>query len=175
MSKFVKNLVGNHLKECLQGVDEALFVDVIGLDANRTTTLRRELREKEINLMVVKNSLAHRATEGTPLGEAFEGVEGSMAIVWGSEDLVSLAKQVVALAENPDYQEFQTRGGIMDGGVLSSEAVKQVSKWPSRQEQLGILVGQILSPGAVLAGQLQGPGGNLASQIQEKAKEAEDE
>lgn len=175
MSKYVKNLVSNHLRERLEGVDDALLVDVIGLDANRTTSLRRELREKQIRLMVVKNSLAHRATGSTPLGEAFKGAEGSMAIVWGSEDIVSLAKQVVALAEKPDYQGFQAKGGVMDGAVLSPDEVKQVSKWPSRPEQLSILVGQILSPGGRLVSQLAGPGGALAGQIEKKSKKDEEE
>jgi len=58
----------------------------------------------------------------------------------------------------------------MDGGRLSAEQVKQVSKWPSRQEQLSILLGQILSPGANLVSQLTSVGGALASQIKEKAE-----
>ena len=48
--------------------------------------------------------------------------------------------------------------------------MKAVSKWPSRQEQLSILVGQILSPGAKLSGQLLGAGGKLASQIKKKSE-----
>ena len=51
--------------------------------------------------------------------------------------------------------------------------IKQVSKWPSRQEQLSLLLGQILSPGAVLAGQLIGMGGALASQIKQRVEELE--
>ena len=50
--------------------------------------------------------------------------------------------------------------------VLSSEQVGEVSGWPSRTEQLSILLGQVLRPGASLAGQLTGPAGALASQIQ---------
>ena len=51
--------------------------------------------------------------------------------------------------------------------------IKQVSKWPSRQEQLSLLLGQIFSPGAVLAGQLIGMGGALASQIKQRVEELE--
>ena len=59
----------------------------------------------------------------------------------------------------------------MDGERLSAEEVDQVSKWPSRDEQLSLLVGQILGPGSHLAAQLIGPGGALASQIKQKAEE----
>ncbi len=42
---------------------------------------------------------------------------------------------------------------------------------PSREEQISLLVGQILSPGANLVGALLGPGGKLASQIKQKGEE----
>jgi hypothetical protein len=41
-------------------------------------------------------------------------------------------------------------------------------------EQLSLLSGQILAPGAKLASQLIGPGGALASQIEKKAEEGDD-
>ena len=43
-------------------MNDALLVNVVGLDAIRTTKLRKELRAKNIQLEVVKNSLARRAT-----------------------------------------------------------------------------------------------------------------
>ena len=49
-----------------------------------------------------------------------------------------------------------------------------MSKWPSRAEQLSLLVGQILSPGANLVSQLTSAGGALASQIEQRGKD-EDE
>ena len=56
----------------------------------------------------------------------------------------------------------------------SAERVAEISKWPNRAEQLSILSGQILSPGANLSAQLKGPGGLLASQIEKKSKEGDD-
>ncbi len=53
------------------------------------------------------------------------------------------------------------------------QQVKEVSSWPSREEQLSLLIGQILGPGAKLAAQLLGPGGALASQIKQKSEEEE--
>ena len=72
MSKLVKDLVTKDLRGQLAGVSDALLVNVVGLDAIRTSKLRRELRSKNIHLEVVKNSLARRAAEGTPLAAAFE-------------------------------------------------------------------------------------------------------
>lgn len=174
MSKYVKNLISDHLRNRLQGVDSALLVNMIGMNANANNRLRRELKAKNIEVMVVKNSLARRAVAGTPLAPAFDGLAGTTAICWGSEDIVSLAKEITKFARDTKFAPFAPSGGAMDGEKLSADQVQQVSKWPSREEMLSLLVGQILGPGARLASQLAGPGGALASQVAEKAKGAEE-
>lgn len=173
MSKLVKEMVTKDLRDQLAGVNDVLLVNVVGLDAIRTTKLRRELRGKNIHLEVVKNSLARRATEGTALAPAFEGATGTLAIVWGADDIVALTKEITRFSELKEYEGFETRGGAMDGAKISRAEIKQVSKWPSRQEQLSILVGQILSPGAKLAAQLTAMGGTLASQIKQRVEDLE--
>ncbi|HEX3997152.1 MAG TPA: 50S ribosomal protein L10 [Pirellulales bacterium] len=173
MSKLVKDLVTKDLRSQLAGINDVLLVNVVGLDAIRTTKLRRELRSKNIRLEVVKNSLARRATEGTSIATAFEGMSGTLAIVWGAEDVVSLAKEITRYTELKEFEGFQPRGGAMDGTKLSAPEIKVVSKWPSRQEQLSILLGQILGPGAELSAQLIGMGGSLASQIKQRAEDLE--
>jgi ribosomal protein L10 len=174
MSKYVKDLVSKHYAQRLEGVDDDLVVNVIGLDANQSVVLRKELREKNIQLLVVKNSLAKRASEGTPLAPVFEGAEGSLAIMWGSEDAISLAKEATKLQNDKDYEAFETRGGVMDGEVLSADRVREISKWPSREEQLSLLVGQILGPGANLGSQLLGPGRSLASQVKQVEEKSQE-
>jgi len=173
MSKYLKDLITNELRDRLEGVSDALVVDVVGMEANSNVELRKILREKDIHLLVVKNSLAQRATEGTTLAPAFEGASGTMAVVWGGEDVVTLAKEVTKLAEDQKFKPFAPKGGAMEGAPLTAEDVKAVSKWPSRQEQLSILLGQILSPGATLSAQLLSPGAKLASQIEQKSEEEE--
>ena len=173
MSKYVKNLISEHLRERLSGVQDALLVNMIGLDVNANNRLRTTLREKNIQVMVVKNSLAARATEGTPLAVMFDGLTGSSAICWGGEDIVSLAKEVSLLAKGKEYVAFEARSGVMEGESLSAEQVAEVSKWPTREEQLSLVVGQILAPGARLVSQLTGPGSALASQVFQEGGEGE--
>ncbi len=173
MSKYVKNLIADYLRERLSEVNDALLVNVIGLDANASNRLRSGLRSKDINVMVVKNSMAARATVGTPLGAMFDGLTGTAAVCWGSEDIVSLAKEIAALAKEEQYEAFEARSGVMDGELLTVAQVAEVSRWPSRREQLSLLLGQILSPGATLAAQLNGPGGALAGQIAQKGEESD--
>ena len=127
MSKYVKGLVVQDLRRRLDGVDDAVLVNVVGMEANDTVLLRKQLRDKGIGLLVVKNSLAKRATEGTPLNAAFEGAEGALAIVWGGEDFVSLVKEVTSVDKSGEFEEFAPRGGVMDGEHLTPEKVKEIS------------------------------------------------
>lgn len=174
MSRYVKELIANDISRRLDGVDNALLVNVIGMDANQTVGLRRELRHKNMSLLVVKNSMARRATQGTPLAPAFASVDGTLAVVWGGEDFISLVKEVARLDKSAEYERFAARAGVMDGEQLTPERIREISKWPNREEQLSILSGQILSPGAKLSSQLIGPGGALASQIEKKSEEETD-
>lgn len=174
MSKYVKNLVADHIRSRLTGVNDALLVNVIGVESNAAMKLRTELRSKNINLLVVKNSLAARAVAGTPLDGLFEDATGSAAICWGSADIVSLAKEVTRLIRSDAFKPLEPRGGVMDGSRISAAQIAEVAKWPSRQEQISLVLGQIMGPGGRVAAQLCGPGGALASQIKQKGEGAEE-
>ncbi len=169
MSKYVKALITEAYRKRLAGVSEAILVNVIGMKANTTVKLRSQLRQKGINLLVVKNSLACRATAGTPLAALFEGISGPCAICWGGDDIVSLTKEVVRLAKDDQFKPFQVRAGLVAGRRLSPEQLEEVSKWPTRQELLSMLSGQIIGVGGKLSAQLLGVGGRLASQIEKLA------
>ena len=170
MSKLVKELISDDVKNRLTGVEDLVVVSLAGMTANRAHKLRMELRGKKMQVLVIKNSLARRAAAGTPLAPAFEDLSGPAAIVWGGTDIVDIAKEVTRLAGDKQFEPFAPRGGVMGGSSLTSEEVKAVSKWPSREEQLSLLVGQILGPGGRLASQLSSVGGIRAGQSKEIAK-----
>jgi large subunit ribosomal protein L10 len=170
MSKQVKDLVTSEIRSRLSSVQDCLVVNVVGMNAIATTNLRKALRSRNISVLVVRNNLARKATEGTSLHPAFVDLKGSSAVVYGAEDFVSLVKEIVEIqAKEKEFPGFETRGGVMDGEALDANRVKDVAKWPSRREQLSMLVGQILGPGAQLAAQLKGPGGKLAGQLKKLA------
>ena len=131
MSKYVKNLVTEHLRDRLQDIHNALLVNMVGLDANTNTRLRAELRSKNIQVLVVKNSLAARATEGTPLAPLFAGLSGTAAVCWGSEDIVSLAKEITKLVKDDKYKPFEARGGVMDGERLEAPRSSRSASGPA--------------------------------------------
>jgi len=173
MSKTVKRMLVDDLKRRLEGVGDVIVVSLGNLDAQKTTQLRQALRKKKISLQLVKNSLARRATLGTPLEPALESTEGMLAIAWGGEDVVDLAKELDRLAGVKDFQGFECRGGALDGSRLAADDVKKVAKWPTRAEQLSLLSGQIMAVGGRLAGQLVAAGGMLAGQIVSRVEDLE--
>jgi large subunit ribosomal protein L10 len=161
------------LKSRLNDVGEVIVLSLGKLDAIKTQQLRQALRKKKINLQMIKNSLARRATLGTPLSPAFEQTEGMLAIAWGGEDVVDLAKELDRLTGVKDFEGFEFRGGALDGARLGPAEIKSVAKWPSRAEQLSILSGQISSLASILAGQIGSAGGVLAGQIASRVEDLE--
>ncbi len=175
MSKYVKNLVTGDIKNRLEGVADAILVDVIGMDSAATFSIRKKLREKGISMLVIKRSMAARATEGTTLRPMFDQANGSMAVVWGCEDFVSLAKEIAAIVKSNEFAKFELKGGVMDGDGMSAEQVLAASKWPSRTEQIAMVVGQILSPGGNLVSQITSGGAKIASQVKKLMEQKEGE
>ncbi len=174
MSKFVKQLIIDSVKKRLDGVPYLMLVSLSGVDGNKNKALRANLAEKGISLMVIKNSLARRATEGTLLSPAFDKMDGSYALCWGATDVVALAKELVNLTKDKAYTGFAIKGAVMDGEALSSEQAFEVSKWPTRQEQIALVLGQIVGVGSKLSGQLIAMGGALASQIAKLGEDKEE-
>lgn len=170
MSKFVKDLLTGQLKDELGGVNDVVLISLAGVDANTNSNLRARLRQKKIQVRVVKNSLARRATEGTVLAPAFAKLTGPAAVVWGAEDMVALAKEIISLETDKDFKKVEARGGAMDGAAITAETLKEVSTWPTRPEQLSLLLGQILGVGGALASQIGAPAGEVASQIKQKGE-----
>jgi large subunit ribosomal protein L10 len=173
MSKAMKDMLVDDLKGRLVGVGDVIVVSLGKLDAQKTTLLRQTLRKKRIHLHLVKNSLARRAMSGTPLAPALERAEGMLAIAWGGEDVVDLAKELDRLQGVKDFEGFECRCGALDGARLEAADVKSVAKWPSRAEQLSILSGQISSLGSTISGQILSAGGTLAGQLKSRCEDLE--
>jgi large subunit ribosomal protein L10 len=174
MSKVVKKLVSRDISSRLNGVNDAIVANIVGMTGEENYNIRKTLREQGIGLLVVKRTMAARATDGTSLRPAFDNQAGSMAVIWGCEDFVSLTRTITKLVNSGRFPKLEIKGGVMDGDALTADQVKKVSKWPSRQEQISLLVGQILSPGATLSGQLVGPARKIAGQVKKLIENQEE-
>lgn len=168
MSKQVKEMVMDELRRRLDGARDLLVVDVSRMDAFSTNKLRLSFRDKQINMLTVRNSLAKRVLD--EVGPALEPVlEGPSTLVWGGQDVVALSKEITRWADQIEH--FNVKGGVVEGGRLDTEGVKRLSKSPSREELISQIAGAILGPGGQLAAALLGPGAMLASQIKSLSEE----
>jgi large subunit ribosomal protein L10 len=173
MSKIVKDMLVDDLKKRLDNVSDIVVVSLGRLDAQKTSQLRNTLRKKKIHLQLVKNSLVRRATLDTPIAPAFSKTEGMLAIAWGGEDVVDLAKELDRLSAAKEFEGLECRGGALDGARLEAGDIKRVAKWPPRAEQLSILSGQISGLASTLSGQILSIGGTIAGQISSRVDDLE--
>ena len=175
MSKKVKSLIERDLKNRLGGVDGVGVINPRGINAIKNNQIRRKLREKGLRMTVVKNSLVRRATKDSKLNGFDKLLEGPSAVIYGQASASAIAR--LLLDEKKTDEKIELRGVFFDGEVyIGEEGVKQVSKMPTREEAIGLIVAAMLSPGKKLAGALKGPGSKLGAilkTIEDKAKEKE--
>ena len=171
MSRFIKEHIITELEDQLRDRGEVLVVDVSGLTGNEVNDLRLALRQQDISLLSVKNSLARRACESIGLEALGPVLEGPSTLVWGGEDVVALSREITKWAK--EIGTFEVKGGAVEGKTLDAAGVDKLSKSPGRAELLSIIAGSILSPGGNIAGALLGPGGTVAGQIKSKADDEE--
>lgn len=172
MSKPVKDLITAEYKKLYGDLNSACVVSVVGLDAVSTNRFRGELRSKDIQLRVIKNSLARRAFVDGPLAPLAEALDGPCALVIGAESAIDLAK---VLAEcQKSYPEIELKQGMLDGDPQLI-AVSELAKMKNRTENLAELAMLIASPGRNLAGCLVSPGGRVAGCLKAIADKADKE
>jgi large subunit ribosomal protein L10 len=175
MSKKVKNLVTQELTSRLKDVDGVAVINPRGMNATKNNLLRRALREKGLRMVVVKNTLARRATASSKLAGFDKLLDGPSAVVYGKASIAAIAR--LLLDEKKKDDKLELRGAFFDGEVyVGDKGLETASKLPTREQAIAALVGSILGPGRKLAGALKGPGGKLGAvlkTIEDKAKEKE--
>lgn len=175
MSKFVKNLIIRDLSKRLDGVESVAVINPRGINATKNNQIRRKLHEHGVKMTVVRNTLVKRAIGDGKL-KGFEALlDGPSALVYGQTSISQIAR--ILLEEKKADERIELRGIFFDGEVyVGDKGVEQVSKLPTREEAIAIVVACVLNPGRKLAGILKGQAGKVAAlikTIEEKAKEKE--
>jgi large subunit ribosomal protein L10 len=168
MSKRIKNMLVDDLRQRLGETRDLLVVDYSRLDGVTETNMRLKLRKQNIRMLGVKNSLARKVLEDLGLAGLAPYLSGPSTLVFGGPDIVALSKEIAKWAK--DLEPLQIKGGIVDGTAMNPAEVDALSKSPSREELLGKIVMLALSPGAQLAGALLGSGGVVAGQVKSIAE-----
>ena len=84
MKKEVKDTIIVELGQKLKEYPHFYLVDLTGLNAEKTSDLRRKCFKSEIKLMVVKNTLLHKAFEAADIDYSplYDSLKGSTAVMF---------------------------------------------------------------------------------------------
>ena len=122
--------------------------------------LRKVVRDAGGKYRVLKNKLAGRASKGTPVEAALQGLKGVSSVAYTSGDPVALTKAISTWVT--DNAEFTFKLGIVDGKVISIEEIKQLATMPGRDELFSKLLFLINAPAQRLATVIAATGRDLA-------------
>ena len=161
----VKRLAGE-----LEGSTSAIIGTFEKLTVAQDFELRKVVRGAGARYRVVKNKLAARASQGTKVEEALQGLKGVSSIAYTSGDPVALAKALSAWVEA--NAQFAFKLGIIDGKVIGIEEVKRLATMPGKQELYAKLLFLINSPAQRLATVLNATGRDLAVVLNQGVKES---
>lgn len=169
MSKPIKAMIEEELRQRYAGLDSACVVDLTGLSIQSQEAIRGALREKSGSVQVVKNSLARRALRGTALEPIGDVLEGPCALVTTTESLIDVARVLVDAAK--EFTELGLKQAIVDGDPDLATVV-EVSKMKGRVELLGELAMLVSSPGRAIAGCLGSPQSKIAGCLKAMVEKA---
>jgi large subunit ribosomal protein L10 len=175
MSKPVKEMMTRDLGARYVRAENAVWIELVGVDGLTTNAFRRELRARHMRLEVVKTALFRRACAGGPMAKLADKVTGPVALVTGGESAVDVAKLLDDWLPKLS-QKLRLRGALLDGEYLDEAACKDLSKMPTRHDLHCRIVRLILTPGGNVVAAALGPGANIAGILKalvEKLEKAE--
>jgi ribosomal protein L10 len=159
MSKQIKQMEMDALKQTFGGVRDLVVLSIQGLTSQADNQLRLTLRKKRIRLHQVKNSLTRRVLD--ELGMKVVGYwEGPTTLAWGAGSLAELSRELDTLLKKNEKVKF--KGAIAEGQAVT---FRQALAMPTRAEAAGRVLSLALSPARRVASQILAPAARVAAQI----------
>jgi large subunit ribosomal protein L10 len=144
----------------LEKSTSAIIGTFTGLTASKDFDLRKTVRAAGGSYHVVKNKLAARASAGTKVEQALQGLKGVSSVAYTSGDPVALAKALSTWVK--DNAEFTFKLGIVDGKVITIQEIGDLANMPGKEELFSKLLFLINSPAQRLATVINATGRDLA-------------
>jgi large subunit ribosomal protein L10 len=160
LTKAKKAIQIDHLAHELAGSTSAIVGTFAKLTVSQDFELRKVVRGAGGRYRVVKNKLAARASQGTKVEQALQGLKGVSSVAYTSGDPVALAKALSTWMQ--DNAEFTFKLGIVDGHVITVEEVKQLATMPSKEAIFAKLLFLINAPAQRLVTVMNAAGRDLA-------------
>ena len=160
MKKEVKDTIIVELGEKLKEYPHFYLVDLTGLNAEATSNLRRKCFKSEIKMVVVKNTLLHKAFEASDVDFAplYGCLKGTTAVMFSQTANVP-AKLLKEYAKDgvPSLKAAYAEESIYVGADKLSELVALKSK----NEVIAEIVALLQSPAKNVVSALQSGAGTL--------------
>jgi large subunit ribosomal protein L10 len=160
LSRASKKVKVEKLAGELEHSTSAIIGTFAGLTASKDFELRKAVRSAGGSYHVVKNKLAARASQGSKIEAALQGLKGVSSVAYTSGDPVALAKALSTWVK--DNAEFTFKLGIVDGKVISVEEITALATMPGKEELFSKLLFLIQSPAQRLATVINATGRDLA-------------
>ena len=151
------------------------LVDYQGLSAGELGRLRAAVRESGGRILVAKNTLIDVVLKEQGIEGFGDTLTGPTALVLVGEDPVAPLKAISDFAKDHPKDLPHGKGGLLQGGIVSAEALDRIAKLPSRQQLQSELLGTLLAPLQQLVGVLQGPQRDLVSVMQNYSDKVKEE
>ena len=169
MNRTQKTEAVESLAQGLGQSSNAILFAFAGLKVPEVTELRRQVRGTESTYLVVKNTLALRATKGTALEAVAEHFTGATAVAFNKGNAVALAKVLTNFAKTNPNLVF--KAAVIDGHAVPAAEIKTIAELPSREELVSKLLFVMQSPMRRLVTVLNGPVRNLAGVLSQVAEQ----
>jgi len=156
------------LRRQLAGVNVAFLFGYRGLTVNQVSDLRNKVRKTSSSYRVLKNRLASRALEATPLDPLRQHLTGPLAMAFNPKEPVALAKALSDFAKENPALEF--KAGLLDGRMISAADLGSLANLPSREVMLSRFLGLLTAPLAAFQRVLLAPVRDFACVLDQVAK-----
>lgn len=154
VSKAEKQTELQELERTFRQSDTAVLVDYRGITVPQVTELRRQIKSVGARYLVVKNTLAKRATSGTSFESLNVHFKGTTAIVATGSDPVAMAKTLTAFAKTAPV--LKIKAAVVQGQAVAPTAVDELATMPGKPELYAKLLYVLNAPAQGLVTVLSG-------------------
>jgi large subunit ribosomal protein L10 len=165
-----KRKVVGDLNQRMRQSKVAILTRFVGLNVEKMTQLRRELRKAAVEYRIIKNTLMRLAVQGTDKEALTSKLEGPVAVAWSNADPVAPARVLAKFAK--DFSELQILVAYCDGRLWGPAEIQQWVNLPGLEELRGKLVGLIQAPVARLVRLLGTPSTRVVQVMKAKSEQS---